>query len=191
MARIGYFRTSTRDQSVDSQKYVLGEHFDREFVDEGISGAVPACNRPAFGAMLRYVREGDSIHVFSVDRLGRDAIDVQTNVRGLIDRGVIIEVHGLGQIGRGAGELILAVLAQLSDMERGRIVDRCNSGRATARASLAATGLTHRGKKSLGRPPKHDSATVAGWRRQHGASIAETARHFAISSATVKRHCAS
>lgn len=90
-------------------------------MDEGVSGAIPAASRPGFAAMLNYVREGDTIHVYAVDRLGRDAIDVQTTIRALLKKGVIVHVNGLGFIGPGVGELIVAVLAQVADMERARI----------------------------------------------------------------------
>lgn len=122
-----------------------------------------------------------------LDRLGRDALDVQATVRKLLDKGVAVEVQGLGRIARGVGELILAVLAQVADMERQRIRERTQAGREKARQALATTGRTHRGKASLGRPKAHDPQAVA----QHGASITATAQHFGCSDATVKRACRS
>lgn len=190
MARLAYFRVSTSDQSIESQRTAMGGTFDRTFQDEGVSGAVIAKDRPGFAALLTYAREGDTIHVYAVDRLGRDALDVQATVRGLIERGVSVDVHGLGVIGRGVGEIILAVLAQVADMERNRITERCTSGREAARASLKATGRTHKGKTSLGRPKAQDSATVAEWRKANSASIKETAEHFGLSDSTVKRYTA-
>lgn len=190
MTRIAYFRVSTTDQSIEAQRHALGGAFDREFSDNGISGAVPAAQRPGFAALLEYAREGDELHVYAVDRLGRDALDVQTTVRALLDKGVAVEVHGLGRIAPGVGELILAVLAQVADMERKRIVERTATGREKAREALKATGLTHRGKASLGRPSKADPAAVVTWRKEHSASIADTAAHFGLSVATVKRYCA-
>lgn len=190
MHRIAYYRVSTGDQSIEAQRTALGGGFDQEFSDEGISGATLAASRPGFSDLLGKVRSGDTLHVYAVDRLGRDALDVQATVRRLIDMGVIVHVHGLGPIGRGVGELILAVLAQIADMERQRIAERTRAGRDAARASLEATGRTHRGKISLGRPMAQDSLAVASWRRENAASIAETARHFGLSSATVKRYCA-
>jgi putative DNA-invertase from lambdoid prophage Rac len=139
---------------------------------------------------MAYAREGDTVCVYSVDRLGRDAIDVQQTVRGFLERGISVEVHGLGTISKGVGELILAVLAQVADMERKRIAERCESGRVTARIALAATGRTHRGKESLGRPVKADAEAVKNWRKAVGASITQTAAHFDLSTATVKRYCA-
>jgi putative DNA-invertase from lambdoid prophage Rac len=38
---------------------------DREYTDEGVSGAVPAAQRPGFRALLDYIREGDTLHVCS------------------------------------------------------------------------------------------------------------------------------
>ncbi len=190
MHRIAYYRVSTGDQSIESQRLALGGDFDQEFSDEGVSGGTLAAKRPGFADLLSKVRSGDRVHVYAVDRLGRDALDVQATVRLLIEKGVTVDVHGLGPIGRGVGELILAVLAQVADMERHRIKERTQAGRAAARASLEATGRTHRGKESLGRPMAQDAAAVVAWRRENGASIAQTARHFDLSAATVKRYSA-
>lgn len=190
MSRIAYYRCSTSDQSVESQRAALGGSFDREFIDQGVSGAILAQDRPAFAKLMDFVREGDTLSVYAVDRLGRDALDVQSTVRKLLEKGVTVEVLGLGQIGRGAGELILAVLAQIADMERTKIRERCAAGREAARAALERTGMTHRGKPSLGRRKAADPSAVVSWRREHGASIATTAAHFGISIPTVKRYCA-
>ena len=128
MARIAYYRVSTSDQSIEAQRAALGGGFDKEFRDEGVSGGVLAADRPGFAEMLSYVREGDTVCVYAVDRLGRDALDVQATVRRLIDAGVTVDVRGLGPIGRGVGELILAVLAQVAEMERRRIAERTADG---------------------------------------------------------------
>jgi putative DNA-invertase from lambdoid prophage Rac len=191
VGRIAYFRSSSTDQSVEAQRVALGAGFDREFADEGVSGAILAADRPAFAELLNYVRDGDRVSVYAVDRLGRDALDVQATVRKLLAKGVTVEVRGLGEIGQGAGELVLAVLAQVADMERTRIAERCAGGRTAARASLAATGKTHRGKSSLGRPKLHSAVAVAAWRKANSASASVTAQHFGISVPTVKRYCAS
>ena len=188
-AKILYARVSTKDQSLDSQRHVLGGSFDKEFTDDGISGATPAADRPGFKDLLAYARSGDTIYVTSIDRLGRDAIDVQQTVRQLIDKGVTVDVKGLGPIAKGAGEIVLAVLAQVASMERDRIAERTAAGRATARASLEATGKTHKGKESLGRPVATDPATIRTWRKDNDASIADTAAQFNVSLATVKRAC--
>jgi putative DNA-invertase from lambdoid prophage Rac len=189
MSRICYLRVSTGSQSVDSQRQALGSTFDREFVDDGISGAILAADRPAFSQLLSYVRDGDTLCVYALDRLGRDALDVQATVRKLLGMGVTLDVHGLGPIGRGVGELIVAVLAQIADMERQRIKERCDAGRTAAKAALATTGKTHRGKASLGRPKAGDASEVARWRKENSATIPQTMAQFGISKATVARYC--
>lgn len=195
MAHIAYFRVSTTDQSAAAQRQALLDaagqpsKFAREFADEGVSGGVRAGQRPGFAALLQFIREGDTLHVYAVDRLGRDALDVQATVRALLQKGVAVEVLGLGCIARGAGELILAVLAQVADMERARIRERTEAGRAVVREALARTGKTHRGKASMGRPRRANPSGVKAWRGANRASIAATAAHWGISPATVKRYC--
>lgn len=200
MSSIAYFRVSTVDQSIESQRHSLLKDapdggFDAEFIDEGVSGAVPAADRPGFAELLGYIRKGDVLYVSAVDRLGRDAIDIQTTVRKLLDKGIAVEVHGLGRIARGVGELILAVLAQVAEMEKRRIAERTAAGRSKARESLAATGKTHKGKASLGRPLGRvagrllEPIDIALWRYANEASIAETASMWELSESTVKRYC--
>lgn len=196
MNHIAYYRVSTLDQSTESQRQALlstlptGASFAKEFSDSGTSGVTIAANREGFGRLLDYIREGDSLHVYHIDRLGRDAIDVQTTVRQLLDKGVVIQVHGLGQISKGVGEIIVAVLAQVAAMERTRITERCQAGREAAKASLATSGKTHRGKTSLGRPFSNDAQEVLAWKRENQASIAKAAKHFDVSPSTIKRYMA-
>ncbi|WP_420137925.1 recombinase family protein [Sphingomonas sp.] len=189
MSRIAYYRVSTEGQSIEAQRHLLGDGFDKEFLDEGVSGAILAAQRPGFSKALAYIREGDTLCVAALDRLGRDALDVQATVRRLLEAGVTLDVRGLGPIGRGVGELIVAVLAQIADMERGRIKERCDAGRDAAKAALAATGRTHRGKHGLGRPTAANASAVASWRKENAASISQTMAHFRISKATVSRYC--
>jgi putative DNA-invertase from lambdoid prophage Rac len=190
-ARIAYYRVSTSDQSVESQKHALGGSFDHEFQDLGISGAVLAADRPGLSGLLSFARKGDTVYVYALDRLGRDAIDVQQTVRSLLARGIKINVHNLGEISAGVGELIVAVLAQIASMERQRILERTAKGIQVAKKSLAETGKTHKGKTSLGRPMAANAKTVKAWRQKHEATIAATAKHFDISTASVTRYCAS
>lgn len=189
MSRIAYYRVSTEGQSVEAQRQAIGGNIDKEFVDEAVSGATLAADRPGFSKLLSYVREGDTLCVYALDRLGRDALDVQGIVRRLLEMGVMVEVRGLGTIGRGVGEIIVAVLAQIADMERQRIKERCDAGRVAARASIAATGRTHRGKASLGRPAAASAKEVFEWRRANNASLKATMERFGISKATVTRYC--
>lgn len=99
-------------------------------------------------------------------------------------------IKGLGLIAKGVGELILAVLAQVADMDRNRIRENTAAGRARAIELLATTGRTQHGKKSMGRPSAQAPEVVRQWRVSNRATIAATAQHFGISTATVKRYFA-
>lgn len=191
MSHIAYYRVSDKSQSTASQKAALthADLIEHEFCDEGVSGAIMASKRPGFSELLKYIRAGDTLHVYAVDRLGRDAIDVQTTIRALLDKGVTIHINSLGFIGKGVGELIVAVLAQVADLERHRINERTANGRTLAQASLAATGKTHKGKESMGRKRVITEQEVVTFRGtgENRKSIAETAKHFEVSEATIKR----
>jgi putative DNA-invertase from lambdoid prophage Rac len=168
----------------------MGGDFNRVFCDEGVSGSVMAAKRQGFGDLLKYIDKGDVVCVYSVDRLGRDAIDVQTTVRDLLALGVTLDVHGLGPIAGDAGKIILAVLAQVAEGERRKINERTAAGRATAKEHLERTGKTHKGKFSMGRPLEADPVAVRKWRLENKASISVTAKKFDLSQSTIKRYCA-
>ena len=188
MAHIAYYRVSTTGQSIESQRTALGGPFDREFMDEGVSGTIYAKDRQGFRALLDYIREGDTLHVYAVDRLGRDAIDVQSTVRNILKKGILLDVHGIGPITGQTGELILAVLAQVADMERNKILEKTAAGRVTAKESIAKTGKTQHGKTSMGRPHAVNPTEVLEWKMVQKSSINQTAQHWGLGTATVKRY---
>ena len=209
MAHFAYYRTSSREQSVESQRSAMaGGPFAHEYIEQGVSGGVPAAMRPEFAKLLKAIRAGDTLHVYAVDRLGRDAIDVQATVKALSEReekvhgkvtakGVAVHVRGLGVITGGAGRLVLAVLAQVAEMEKSRIRERTAAGRDTAMARLAAGQLTQHNKASMGRPRGAvkggvtvDPRAVVRWKEKRSASIAETAAHWKVSASSVKRYAA-
>lgn len=84
-----------------------------------------------------------------------------------------------------------AVLAEMADLERNRIKERCDADRKAARVALTVTGKNHRGKISLGRPLAVKATEVRKWREENRASIAVTAKQFVLSPATLKRSLSS
>lgn len=182
MSHVAYYRVSTTDRSTAAQRHAMqqdGITFAKEFADEGVCGATLAKDRPQFAKLLDYVREGDTVHVYAVDRLGRDAIDVQATVKYLLGKGVKVDVRGLGAIAEGVGELIVAVLSQVASMERQRIAERTAAGRDRAKAE----------GKHLGRP-----ASISGGRAAEalkalaaGGTVAGVARDFGISRQALMR----
>ncbi|WP_188008826.1 recombinase family protein [Grimontia hollisae] len=178
MANVAYFRVSTTDQSIESQRAeAKGRVFDREYADEGISGTIPALQRPQFKAMFDYVREGDELWVYDVDRLGRDSIDIQMTVKALKEKGVCVFVKSLGMdLTSEAAELVMMMCSKLAEMERNKILARTKAGREAAKAS----------GKHMGRPRVVCIESVMELRNK-GFSIKDTAEQLGVSIATVKR----
>src|SRR5580692_727948 len=83
--RIGYRRVSSLVQCTARQ--LDGETLDRVFEDK-LSGK--DTNRPQLQAMLKHVREGDTVVVHSLDRLGRSLVDLQQLIDDLTSRGVTV-----------------------------------------------------------------------------------------------------
>lgn len=186
-----YFRVSTTSQSIEAQRQALGGGFDAEFIDSGISGSVMAKDRKGLSELMLVARANDVVSCYAIDRLGRDSIDVQLTVKQLLENGVELDIHGIGRIHGDIGKMIVALLAQVAEMERSKIRERTAAGRAAAKASFEATGKTHKGKTLLGRPKAANQAQVKAWRELNSASISQTAKQFKISEATVKNYCRS
>ncbi|KTT32567.1 resolvase [Pseudomonas oryzihabitans] len=181
MATIGYTRVSTGEQTTDSQRHALDSYkVDKWFEDAGVSGAVKALERPGFLSMYQYLREGDTLVVSAVDRLGRDTIDVLVTVEALTAKGVAIISKREGfDLSTPMGKAMLTMLAAVAELERSNIKARQMAGIEKVRAS----------GKVMGRPTSIDSQAVKAWRKENNASISATATHFNISTASVKRAC--
>ena len=80
MAVVGYRRVSSASQSLDRQEL---EGCDKVF-EEKITGAKR--DRPELNRMLDYIREGDEVHVHSIDRLARDLRDLQSIIEQINDK---------------------------------------------------------------------------------------------------------
>jgi putative DNA-invertase from lambdoid prophage Rac len=192
MKKVAYFRVSTTDQSIESQRDALLKaigltEFNKEYLDK-VSGATEAMKREGFKTMVEHcLSKGDTLYLYSIDRIGRDAIDIQTTIRDLLQAGINVHVVGLGELNGEVGAIVTGVLAHIAQLERTKINERTGAGRDLAKSTFRATGKTHNGKLSLGRPKKIDCGDVIKWRRTNKASIADTAKHFGISAASVKR----
>jgi putative DNA-invertase from lambdoid prophage Rac len=179
---IGYARVSTGDQTTDTQVHAIETLYkiDKWFTDSATSGTTKGHDREGLGSLLTYARAGDKIVVYSIDRLGRDTIDVLTTVEDLKDKGVAIISHREGfDLSTDVGKLMLTMLASLAELERKNIKARQMAGIARAKAE----------GKALGRKKEIDDVKVVEWRRGNSASIKLTAEHFGISPASVKRAC--
>jgi putative DNA-invertase from lambdoid prophage Rac len=184
MAVFGYGRVSTGQQTVENQRLELqraGYQIDPDywFVDEGISGRVPANQRPAFKRLMHHIRKNETLVVSKLDRLGRDAIDVLQTVRHLDERGIKVVVSQLGgsDLTSSAGKLLLSMLAAVAEMERDLLVERTQAGLARAKAE----------GKALGRPSKTtlNQKTDIRSRFNKGESVSALARAYGVSRANI------
>ncbi|EKL9831180.1 recombinase family protein [Vibrio alginolyticus] len=179
---IGYARVSTDDQTTENQKQAIEARYSvsRWFTEEAVSGASKAADRPAMAALINYVRDGDTVVVVAIDRLGRNTIDVLTTVEELKAKGVsVISMREGFDLSTSAGKLMLTMLAAVAELERENIKARQMAGIERARKE----------GKNLGREKVIDDVAVAQWRADNKASIKATAEHFGISTASVKRAC--
>lgn len=148
-----------------------------------MSGKISASQRPQFAKMLGQIRDGETLVVTKLDRLGRDAQDVGATIKALAARRIEVVVLQLGKLDltSAAGKLMLTMLAAVAEMERDLLVERTQSGLARAKAE----------GKSLGRPARSNeeqrAAMVSRFRGGEGESISALARDFGISRASVMR----
>lgn len=181
-ATIAYVRVSTEDQSTDTQRATIEERHkvDRWYVDEATSGAIKAKDRKGLGDLLSYVREGDTVIVYAIDRLGRNTIDVLETVEALNAKGVaVLSLREGFDMSTPMGKAMLTMLSAMAELERSNIKERQMAGIKRAKAE----------GKALGREKVIIDEDVAQWRQENSASIKATAEHFDISPASVKRAC--
>lgn len=134
---VAYLRVSTsRDQSTDAQKHAInraGYSPAKFFVDEGITGR--RMDRPGLSAMLDWVREGDTVVVYSLSRISRSTTDLLGLLERLDAQGVhLVSLSESVDTSTPAGRLLVTVLAALSQFEVDTLRDRTIAGLDAARA---------------------------------------------------------
>ncbi len=131
---IGYARVSSKEQSVDIQIKQLQELGCDKIFQENASGK--DSERTQLNAMIDFSRDGDVIHVMKVDRLARNTIDALQIADQLSIKGAGLVFHDLGNIdiNSDVGRVIYTTISAFAEMERKRILQRCNEGRERAKA---------------------------------------------------------
>lgn len=136
---IGYIRVSTIDQNTERQ--LEGIKLNKTFTDKA-SGK--DAKRPQLEALLDYAREGDTVHVHSMDRLARNLDDLRRIVRELTGRDVTVKFvkEGLTFTGEDSpmATLLLSVMGAFAEFERALIRERQREGIALAKARGAYKG---------------------------------------------------
>lgn len=129
---IGYVSVSTNEQTVENQKQQIadaGYQVSKWYCDEATSGSVKAAERKGFGDLLAYIREGDTLIVVGIDRLGRNTIDVLSTVETLRAKGVkVISLREGFDLSTPVGKLMLTMMAGLASLEKDLIAERRTAG---------------------------------------------------------------
>ena len=129
--RVGYRRVSSTDQNLDRQE--LGD-VEKVF-EEKISGKDK--NRSALNELIQFVREGDVVVIYSIDRLARDLRDLQSIIQELNDKGATAEFVSERLTFSGADDpfskLQLQMMGAFAEFERNIIRQRQAEGIARAK----------------------------------------------------------
>lgn len=177
MSVLGYARVSTAHQNPDMQVEALHAAGAEQVWVDRASGARD--NRPELAALLAYVRSGDVIVVWRLDRLGRSLPHLLTVVQDLEDRGV--ELRSLTEAidtTTAGGRLVFHVFAAVAQFERALAAERSAAGVASARAAGRLPGR-----------PKLPETIIDAVRRldKTGATRSSIARSLGISRSSVYR----
>lgn len=176
MANVGYVRVSSVDQNTVRQ--LDGLTLDRVFEDK-MSGATT--DRPQLQEMLKFIREGDTVHVHSIDRLARSLEDLLKLVKDLNTRKIGVHFHKEQLLFTGEAnpmqELMLSLLGSVAQFERAMIKERQREGIAKAKETGAYKGRT----KSI------DDAAIRTAMQTEGASFRKVAKALDVSLSSVQR----
>ena len=177
--RLGYIRTSTKEQTPAPQIDGLRAQCDRLYIEEGVS----ACSksRPIYEGLLEDLQPGDTLVVWDVDRAYRSVIDALTQVRLLDERGIGFEaITETYDIATPEGGFTFTLRAALSEWEREKLRTRTIEGLEAARK---------RGVK-LGRPRKLSDADIVKAKRllvEETTTLKKLAKRFKVSPRTLSR----
>jgi DNA invertase Pin-like site-specific DNA recombinase len=147
--KIGYARVSTADQHLQMQEDALKSAGCRDIYTDVASGV--KSRRPGLEKALDYLREGDTLVVWKLDRLGRSIQHLIQTVNMLLAKNISLEsLQEKIDTATSGGKLIFHIFSALAEFERDLIQERTQAGLKAARA---------RGKMG-GRPPSLDTRQI-------------------------------
>lgn len=175
---IGYARVSTSDQNLDLQIDELTKIGCEQIFCDKISGATT--DRPQLKEALNLCKDGDTLVVWKLDRLGRSLKHLVDTVSSLGERGVGFKTCRDGiDTTTSSGRLVFHIFAALAEFERALIKERTIAGLEAARL---------RGQKG-GRPPKLtiQELKIAKKLISSGTNISEISKVLNVSRVTLWR----
>jgi DNA invertase Pin-like site-specific DNA recombinase len=178
--RIGYARVSTADQNPELQEDALQKAGCEKIFRDVASGAVDS--RRGLAEAIDYARDGDTLVVWKLDRLGRSLKHLIETINGLAGRKVGFQsLRESMDTTISGGKLIFHVIGALAEFERELIRERTQAGLRAARA---------RGRNGA-RPAKMDARKISMARRLlevPNASMIDVCVTLHVSRATLYRH---
>src|SRR5438874_3112614 len=176
---IGYARVSTQDQTLNLQKDALEKLGCNKIFTDTISGATT--ERKGLDAALAYVREGDTLVVWRLDRLGRSLKHLIETITNLNNRKIGFKsiTENIDTTTSG-GKLVFHIFGALAEFERDIIRERINAGLQAARARGRLGG---RPKALTGRK----AAMAQALYKDKNNSITDICKTLNISRATLYR----
>jgi DNA invertase Pin-like site-specific DNA recombinase len=177
--KVGYARVSTRDQDAAMQAEALGAAGCEKIFEETASGAQK--DRPQLSKVIEFLRKGDVLVVWKLDRLARSLKQLIETVEELESRGIgFVSLTESIDTTTPGGRLIFHVFGALAEFERELIRERTNAGLKSAKARGARLG---RPKALTG-----DALGVARALLKSGdMTAAQVAAHVGVSRATLYR----
>jgi DNA invertase Pin-like site-specific DNA recombinase len=176
---IGYARVSTVDQNLDLQKDALIKAGCKEVFEDVISGS--KSERQGLEKLLKYVRPGDTVVVWKLDRLGRSLKHLIELVQMFNDRGIGFKsLQENIDTTTASGKLFLHIFGALAEFERELIRERTLAGLKSA---------AERGRKG-GRPKAMDDKKIEQARALYRSQIpiSEICQTLGISKGTLYRN---
>lgn len=170
--KIGYARVSTAAQNLDMQVSALTDAGCEKIYTEKVSGVG---DRTELKTALEFLRDGDSLVIYKLDRLGRNMKDLLAIIEQLQKRNIsLVSLRDNIDTGSTTGKLIMHIFASLAEFERDLIKERSAEGRREAK------------KKGVrfGRPkqPKPEKANMCAQLYRNGNSVSAIMRTTGIKS---------
>lgn len=176
-AHVGYVRVSSHGQNTDRQ--LDGVELSKIFEEKASAKSTTA--RPMLQVCLEYLREGDTLHVHSIDRLARNLFDLQDLVKQLVGKGVAVQFHKERLVFSGQSDpmaqLTLQLMGGFAEFERTLINERRSEGMAMAQKA----------GKQIGAKPKLSAEQADELRKRaaDGADKKALAAEYGISRQSV------
>ena len=164
MALIGYARISTTEQHLHLQQDALSTAGCLKIFTDTISGT--KSERQGLAEALDFIREGDTLVVWRLDRLGRSLKDLIERITDLHSRNISFKslTENIDTTTTSGGKLIFHIFGALAEFERDIIKERTNAGLTAARARGRQGGrprssLSAAGKLKLAREMYENKTT--------------------------------